>query len=243
MQESRRHARRRRARALHHRGPRRRAGLLRSRSPTSRPSSRNRNVIFRIPTPVFGAGLIEQIPDATILANRPRDCVDEARSASLGNPAARPGAPTATATTARSRASAGRRRTSRCSSSPARPTTSRWASPTSCSRASATRRRRASSPRSRTTCRTRTRPSTPRRGSRRPWRRPAVQNFANFQRFLAPPKPSTRHAGRLELDRPRQAACSRASAARFATRPRCRTGNATVEALRNPGRRTSTPTC
>jgi CxxC motif-containing protein (DUF1111 family) len=30
----------------------------------------NRNVIFRMPTPVFGAGLIEQIPDAEILANR-----------------------------------------------------------------------------------------------------------------------------------------------------------------------------
>jgi len=29
----------------------------------------DRNIIFRIPTPVFGAGLIEQIPDATILAN------------------------------------------------------------------------------------------------------------------------------------------------------------------------------
>lgn len=29
----------------------------------------NANVIFRIPTPVFGAGLIEQIPDAAILAN------------------------------------------------------------------------------------------------------------------------------------------------------------------------------
>lgn len=29
----------------------------------------NHNVIFRIPTPVFGAGLIEQIPDAAILAN------------------------------------------------------------------------------------------------------------------------------------------------------------------------------
>ena len=27
------------------------------------------NVIFRIPTPVFGAGLIEQIPDGAILAN------------------------------------------------------------------------------------------------------------------------------------------------------------------------------
>jgi len=30
----------------------------------------NRNVVFRIPTPVFGAGLIEQVPDSTILANR-----------------------------------------------------------------------------------------------------------------------------------------------------------------------------
>jgi CxxC motif-containing protein (DUF1111 family) len=30
----------------------------------------NRNIIFRIPTPVFGAGLIEQIPDAAILANQ-----------------------------------------------------------------------------------------------------------------------------------------------------------------------------
>jgi CxxC motif-containing protein (DUF1111 family) len=29
----------------------------------------NRNVIFRIPTPTFGLGLIEQIPDAAILAN------------------------------------------------------------------------------------------------------------------------------------------------------------------------------
>ena len=28
------------------------------------------NVIFRIPTPVFGAGLVEQIPDAAILANQ-----------------------------------------------------------------------------------------------------------------------------------------------------------------------------
>ncbi len=30
----------------------------------------NNNVIFRIPTPVFGAGLIEQIPDSVILANQ-----------------------------------------------------------------------------------------------------------------------------------------------------------------------------
>src|SRR5436853_2182862 len=32
-----------------------------------------RNVIFRIPTPVFGAGLIEQIPDKAILANQAND--------------------------------------------------------------------------------------------------------------------------------------------------------------------------
>jgi len=31
------------------------------------------NVIFRIPTPLFGAGLIEQIPDRAILANRSSD--------------------------------------------------------------------------------------------------------------------------------------------------------------------------
>jgi CxxC motif-containing protein (DUF1111 family) len=33
----------------------------------------NRNAIFRIPTPVFGAGLIEQIPDREILANQRSD--------------------------------------------------------------------------------------------------------------------------------------------------------------------------
>ena len=30
----------------------------------------NRNVIFRIPTPTYGAGLIEEIPDSAIVANR-----------------------------------------------------------------------------------------------------------------------------------------------------------------------------
>jgi CxxC motif-containing protein (DUF1111 family) len=35
----------------------------------AREQARN-NVIFRIPTPVFGAGLMEQIPDRTILANQ-----------------------------------------------------------------------------------------------------------------------------------------------------------------------------
>ena len=54
--QRRRHARRRRACAVHHHraAPARPAAA--SRSPTSRRSSRNNNVIFRIPTPVFGAG-------------------------------------------------------------------------------------------------------------------------------------------------------------------------------------------
>jgi CxxC motif-containing protein (DUF1111 family) len=33
----------------------------------------NHNVIFRIPTPVFGTGLIEEIPDRAILANQAKD--------------------------------------------------------------------------------------------------------------------------------------------------------------------------
>jgi CxxC motif-containing protein (DUF1111 family) len=41
----------------------------------------NRNVIFRIPTPTFGAGLMEQIPDAAIVANQ---ASNTSRKQSLG---------------------------------------------------------------------------------------------------------------------------------------------------------------
>ncbi len=41
----------------------------------------NQNVIFRIPTPVFGAGLIEQIPDSAILANQ---AANTSQKSSLG---------------------------------------------------------------------------------------------------------------------------------------------------------------
>jgi CxxC motif-containing protein (DUF1111 family) len=41
----------------------------------------NHNVIFRIPTPVFGAGLVEAIPDSVILANQ---AANSATKASLG---------------------------------------------------------------------------------------------------------------------------------------------------------------
>jgi len=38
-------------------------------SPTLAQAARNGNLIFRIPTPVFGAGLIELIPDSAIRSN------------------------------------------------------------------------------------------------------------------------------------------------------------------------------
>ncbi len=44
------------------------------------------NVIFRIPTPVFGAGLIENIPDATILANMNANAALKQRLGISGHP-------------------------------------------------------------------------------------------------------------------------------------------------------------
>jgi CxxC motif-containing protein (DUF1111 family) len=44
------------------------------------------NVVFRIPTPVFGAGLIEQIPDVAILANQAANAVAKANLGIRGRP-------------------------------------------------------------------------------------------------------------------------------------------------------------
>jgi CxxC motif-containing protein (DUF1111 family) len=44
------------------------------------------NMSFRIPTPVFGAGLIEQIPDAAILANRAANASAKAGLGIVGRP-------------------------------------------------------------------------------------------------------------------------------------------------------------
>src|SRR5262249_40573158 len=44
------------------------------------------NVIFRIPTPVFGAGLIEQIPDSAILANRATNASAKTSLGIIGRP-------------------------------------------------------------------------------------------------------------------------------------------------------------
>jgi len=46
----------------------------------------NQNIIFRIPTPVFGAGLIEAIPDSAILANMRSDESSKAELGIYGRP-------------------------------------------------------------------------------------------------------------------------------------------------------------
>jgi CxxC motif-containing protein (DUF1111 family) len=45
----------------------------------------NANIVFRIPTPVLGAGLIEAIPDATILANSQANAAAKSRSGVAGH--------------------------------------------------------------------------------------------------------------------------------------------------------------
>jgi CxxC motif-containing protein (DUF1111 family) len=46
----------------------------------------NRNIVFRIPTPTFGAGLIEAIPDSAILANAAANAAGKNQSGVHGHP-------------------------------------------------------------------------------------------------------------------------------------------------------------
>jgi CxxC motif-containing protein (DUF1111 family) len=46
----------------------------------------NRNIVYRIPTPVLGAGLIEAIPDSAILANARADVPTKRRAGVWGHP-------------------------------------------------------------------------------------------------------------------------------------------------------------
>ena len=90
------------------------------------------NVIARrAPIPLFGAGLVEAIPDDTLLALE--DPLDRNRDGVSGRAAIvdRRG----DAASGASAASAGRRSTRRCSPSAPTPTATRWASPTISSRA------------------------------------------------------------------------------------------------------------
>lgn len=90
------------------------------------------NVIFRIPTPTFGAGLVENVSELTLQENL---AATAARRAALGIA----GEFNRAGTISRSPALDGRRRTSRWRSSQVRPTSSSRASRTSCSRTSASR--------------------------------------------------------------------------------------------------------
>ena len=46
----------------------------------------NRNIVFRIPTPTLGAGLIEAIPDSVILANQQANMAAKQQAGVLGHP-------------------------------------------------------------------------------------------------------------------------------------------------------------
>jgi hypothetical protein len=78
------------------------------------------NVVFRIPTPVYGAGLIENIADAKILANA-------AANAALKQQLGIGGHANTSGNDGSITRFGGRRKTNRCRFFPARLTTSRWA--------------------------------------------------------------------------------------------------------------------
>lgn len=84
----------------------------------------NPNIIFRIPTPVFGAGLTEAIPDSAILANMHASASEKTQLGISGHPNAHlAGARTTAQMMGPLRVLDGRRRTSPCFCSRARRTT------------------------------------------------------------------------------------------------------------------------
>ncbi len=104
----------------------------------------NRNIIFRIPTPVFGAGLIESITDSTIVANLNSNASTKSNFGISGRV-------NRNGNDGRVSRFGWKAQNLRCWSSRPRRTTSRWGSPTRGSRSSATRRRAVSSRRCPTT--------------------------------------------------------------------------------------------
>jgi CxxC motif-containing protein (DUF1111 family) len=191
----------------------------------------NRNVIFRIPTPVFGAGLIEQIPDAAILANREAQA---ARKRDFG---------------VRGRANfrvAGRTISGNYNPNGNDGTVSRfgWKAQNVSlllfsgeaynvemgitSELFQVEREETAA------CQFATVPNDTQNfeAADALTGTTAIQNFANFQRFLAPPEPSTdTPGGRASIDRGRTLFASTGCA--LCHTPTLRTGNTSVYALRN----------
>ena len=99
----------------------------------------NRNVIFRTPTPVFGAGLMEQISDSSIVASQASGLSAKRALGISGRPNFHVSGRTITGQT-NNNGNDGtiarfgwKAQNKSLLVSRARPTTSRWASPTSCS--------------------------------------------------------------------------------------------------------------
>jgi len=191
----------------------------------------NRNIIFRIPTPVFGAGLIEQIPDAAILANQAANASQKRELGIRGKPN--------TAVTGRT-----------ISGSPNRNgndgTIARfgWKAQNQTlllfsgeaynvemgisSELFQSEREQAAE------CQFATVPNDTQNfdAADALTGTTAIQNFANFQRFLAPPRPSTRTPGGSDSIGRGRSLFSGVGCALCHT-PTLRTGDSTVFALRN----------
>ena len=100
----------------------------------------NPNIIFRIPTPLFGAGLIEAIPDSAILANMQANASLKSGLGISGHPNAHlSGNANRSANDGTITRFGWKAQNKSCSCLRARHTTSRWGSRTKCSPKSATR--------------------------------------------------------------------------------------------------------
>jgi CxxC motif-containing protein (DUF1111 family) len=173
---------------------------------------RNNNVVFRIPTPVFGAGLIEQIGDSTILGNLASNALSK-RSLGISGRVNRNGND---GTIARFGWKA-QNKSLLLFSGEAYNVEMGITS-------ELFQQERDETP----GCQFATVPNDVTASVRQIG---AIENFANFQRFLAPATPSTdRPGGALSIARGRQQFASVGCA--HCHTPSLRTGNATVAALR-----------
>ena len=195
--------------------------------------SASNNLIFRIPTPVFGAGLIEQIPDSAILANQAAQRHYQATARHQGpSEHRRVGAddhggheqqrqrrndrqvrvegpePDAAAVLGRGL----QRRDGHLERAVPAGARARLAVPI-----------RHCLPMTSPTLRSTTTPAG----------LSAIEKFAFFQRFLAPPTPSPEHARRRDLDQQWAVSSFMSTGCALCHTPMLTTGNSTVAALRN----------
>jgi CxxC motif-containing protein (DUF1111 family) len=191
----------------------------------------NRNIIFRIPSPVFGAGLIEQIPDATILANQAASSTEKRDLGIRGKPNV--------AVTGRTISGATNRNgndgtIARFGWKAQNQTLLLFSGEAYNVEMGITSELFQSEREQKPDCQFATVPNDTQNfdAADALTGTTAIQNFANFQRFLAAPRPSSRTPGGSDsIGRGRSLFSSTGCA--LCHTPALRTGNSTVFALRN----------